>query len=260
MKIVKVAIADDNKELVKTMISYFERHEVIKVIWTANNGQECLDMLKQERPDILLLDIIMPHLDGIGVLETLHETNQMKDMQIMMLTAFGQENVMSQAASLGASYYMLKPFEFGRLIAQIFNIVGMQKVNGGSSVAQNIGAVSQRDLETTITSIIKEIGVPPHIKGYVFLREGIQLVHDDAELLNSVTKVLYPEIAKKYNTTPSRVERAIRHAVEVAWKRGNFDFISETFGGTEHYLNNKPSNSEFIAVVADKVRLENIMS
>lgn len=259
MKIVKVAIADDNKELVKTMISYFEKHENIEVIWTANNGQVCLSMLEQERPDVLLLDIIMPHLDGIGVLETLQETNQMEDMQIMMLTAFGQENVMSQAASLGASYYMLKPFEFERLIGQIFKIAGMSKVNESSIAMQSSGVVSQKDLETTITSIIKEVGVPPHIKGYVFLREGIQLVYDDAELLSSVTKVLYPEIAKKFNTTPSRVERAIRHAIEVAWKRGNFDFISETFGGTEHHLNNKPSNSEFIAVVADKIRLDNMV-
>lgn len=259
MNIVKVAIADDNKELVKTMMSYFEKLENIEVIWTANNGQVCLSMLEQERPDILLLDIIMPHLDGIGVLETLHETDQIGDMQIMMLTAFGQENVMSQAASLGASYYMLKPFEFGRLIGQILKIAGTSKINDSSS-AQSIGVVSQKELETAITSTIKEIGVPPHIKGYAFLREGIQLVYDDAELLSVVTKVLYPEIAKKYNTTPSRVERAIRHAIEVAWKRGNFNFISETFGGTEHHLNNKPSNSEFIAVVADKIRLENMVS
>ena len=259
MNIVKVAIADDNKELVKTMMSYFEKHENIEVIWTANNGQVCLSMLEQQRPDILLLDIIMPHLDGIGVLETLHETNQMGDMQIMMLTAFGQESVMSQAANLGASYYMLKPFEFDRLIGQILKIAGMSKVNDSSS-AQSTGLVSQKDLETSITSIIKEIGVPPHIKGYAFLREGIQLVYDDVELLGSVTKVLYPEIAKKHNTTPSRVERAIRHAIEVAWKRGNFDFIFETFGGTDHHLNNKPSNSEFIAVVADKIRLENMIN
>lgn len=264
MENVKVAIADDNKELVKTMVSYFEKHDEIEVIWTANNGQVCLTMLEEERPDILLLDIIMPHLDGIGVLETLNETNQMGDMQIMMLTAFGQENVMSQAASLGASYFMLKPFEFDRLINQIFKAAGKPKTVAPSFVVQEpsqpSGAVTQKVLENAITSMIKEIGVPAHIKGYAFLREGIQMVYTDVELLGSVTKILYPDIAKKYNTTPSRVERAIRHAIEVAWNRGNYDLISKTFGYTVHHLKSKPTNSEFIAMIADKIRLEHMVS
>jgi len=264
MEKVKVAIADDNKELVKTMMSYFEKHDEIEVIWTANNGQVCLTMLEEERPDILLLDIIMPHLDGIGVLETLNETNKMGDMQIMMLTAFGQENVMSQAATLGASYFMLKPFEFDRLIGQIFKAAGKPKNTMPTFVVQEspqqTGVVTQKVLDTAITSMIKEIGVPAHIKGYAFLREGIQMVYSDVELLGSVTKILYPDIAKKYNTTPSRVERAIRHAIEVAWNRGNYDLISKTFGYTVHHLKSKPTNSEFIAMIADKIRLEHMVS
>ncbi|WP_153732909.1 sporulation transcription factor Spo0A [Sporosarcina obsidiansis] len=264
MENVKIAIVDDNKELVKTMVSYFEKHAQIEVIWTANNGQICLSMLDQERPDILLLDIIMPHLDGIGVLETLHETNKMGNMQIMMLTAFGQENVMSQAAGLGASYFMLKPFEFDRLIGQILKIAGKPKTNTQTFItqeaAQTTGVVSQKVLDTAITSMIKEIGVPAHIKGYAFLREAIQMVYTDVELLGSVTKILYPDIAKKYNTTPSRVERAIRHAIEVAWNRGNYDLISKTFGYTVHHLKSKPTNSEFIAMIADKIRLEHMVS
>lgn len=264
MEKVKIAIVDDNKELVKTMVSFFDTQKEIEVIWTANNGQICLSMLEQERPDILLLDIIMPHLDGIGVLETLNETNKMGDMQIMMLTAFGQETVMSQAAGLGASYFMLKPFEFDRLISQVMKIAGRPK-----TAAQNFpieqpvaptGVVSQKVLDTAITSMIKEIGVPAHIKGYAFLREAIQMVYSDVELLGSVTKILYPDIAKKYNTTPSRVERAIRHAIEVAWNRGNYDLISKTFGYTVHHLKSKPTNSEFIAMIADKIRLEHMVS
>ncbi|MBY0220868.1 MULTISPECIES: sporulation transcription factor Spo0A [Sporosarcina] len=261
---VKIAIVDDNKELVKTMVSYFEKHPEIDVIWTANNGQICLSMLEQERPDILLLDIIMPHLDGIGVLETIHETGGMGNMQIMMLTAFGQENVMTQAAGLGVSYFMLKPFEFDRLIGQILKIAGKPKTTTPSYVVQEstqpTGAVTQKVLDTAITSMIKEIGVPAHIKGYAFLREAIQMVYTDVELLGSVTKILYPDIAKKYNTTPSRVERAIRHAIEVAWNRGNYDLISKTFGYTVHHLKSKPTNSEFIAMIADKIRLEHMVS
>ena len=260
----KIAIADDNKELVKTMVAYFERHSEIEIIWTAHNGKVCLSMLEENKPDILLLDIIMPHLDGIAVMETLNSSNQIGDMHIIMLTAFGQEDVMSQAASLGASYFMLKPFEFDRLANQIFQVSGTRKpiipTNSSVQAGAGTGAVSQKVLDTTITSIIKEIGVPAHIKGYAFLREGIQMVYTDVDLLGSVTKVLYPDIAKKYNTTPSRVERAIRHAIEVAWNRGNYEVISKMFGYTVHHLKSKPTNSEFIAMIADKIRLEHMAS
>ena len=263
MEILKIAIADDNKDLVKTMVTYFERHPEIEIIWTAHNGKVCLSMLEDQVPDVLILDIIMPHLDGIAVLETLSENPAYSDLNIIMLTAFGQEDVMTQAASLGASYFMLKPFEFERLTNQIFQVAGTRKSTipvsqpGGG---QAPGTVSQKVLDTTITSIIKEIGVPAHIKGYAFLRAAIQMVYSDVELLGSVTKVLYPDIAAKYNTTPSRVERAIRHAIEVAWNRGNYEVISKMFGYTVHHLKSKPTNSEFIAMIADKIRLEHMAS
>ena len=263
MDILKVAIADDNKELVGTMVTYFERHPEIEIIWTAPNGKVCLTMLEEQKPDVLLLDIIMPHLDGIAVLETIRESQAYSDTHIIMLTAFGQEDVMTQAANLGASYFMLKPFEFERLTSQIFQVSGNAKSSipisqpGGG---QSTGVVSQKVLDTTITAIIKEIGVPAHIKGYAFLREAIQMVYSDVELLGSVTKVLYPDIATKYNTTASRVERAIRHAIEVAWNRGNYEVISKMFGYTVHHLKSKPTNSEFIAMIADKMRLEHMAS
>ncbi|MCZ2260120.1 sporulation transcription factor Spo0A [Sporosarcina sp. G11-34] len=263
MEVLKIAIADDNKELVKTMVAYFERHSEIEIIWTAHNGKVCLSMLEENVPDVLLLDIIMPHLDGIAVLETLNENPAYNEINIIMLTAFGQEDVMTQAANLGASYFMLKPFEFERLTNQIFQVAGTRKPTipvsqpGGG---QAPGTVSQKVLDTTITSIIKEIGVPAHIKGYAFLREAIQMVYTDVDLLGSVTKVLYPDIAEKYNTTASRVERAIRHAIEVAWNRGNYEVISKMFGYTVHHLKSKPTNSEFIAMIADKIRLEHMAS
>ncbi|MEO4052496.1 sporulation transcription factor Spo0A [Solibacillus sp. CAU 1738] len=268
MSKVKIAIADDNRDLVKTMEKYFANHPEIELVATASNGKICIKMLEEYQPDVLLLDIIMPHLDGLAVLEAMYNDDRLSNTQVIMLTAFGQEDVMKQAVTYGASYFMLKPFEFEQLVAKILHCAGQQKpeqpkkertsilqpASGGSE------KINQRQLDTTITAIIKEIGVPAHIKGYSYLREAIQMVYYDIELLGSVTKILYPEIAKKFNTTPSRVERAIRHAIEVAWNRGNYESISEMFGYTVHHLKSKPTNSEFIAMIADKIRIEMVAS
>ncbi|WP_040286576.1 sporulation transcription factor Spo0A [Sporosarcina koreensis] len=261
---IKIAIADDNKELVKTMGAYFEKHPEIEVIWTAPNGKICLRSLGEAVPDVLLLDIIMPYLDGIAVLENIRQQEAYANVKIIMLTAFGQEDVMTQAAGLGASYFMLKPFEFEQLVNQVFQAAQIQKPAKAQAPAQQEArtdeAVSQKVLDTAITSTIKEIGVPAHIKGYSYLREAIHMVYADHDLLGAVTKILYPEIAEKYKTTPSRVERAIRHAIEVAWNRGNYEVISKTFGYTVHHLKSKPTNSEFIAMIADKIRIEHMAS
>ncbi|MEG0261293.1 MAG: sporulation transcription factor Spo0A [Lysinibacillus sp.] len=260
---VKVAIADDNRELVKTMEQYFSNHPDIEVIATAQNGKLCIQMLEEHKPDVLLLDIIMPHLDGLGVLETLYQDDRLSTIQVIMLTAFGQEDVMKQAVDLGASYFMLKPFEFEQLVQKIMHCAGQKAIAPKrTSVLQPVAPqkVNQHQIDSTITAIIKEIGVPAHIKGYSYLREAIQMVYEDIELLGSVTKILYPEIAKKFNTTPSRVERAIRHAIEVAWNRGNYESISTMFGYTVHHLKSKPTNSEFIAMIADKIRIDMMAS
>ncbi|MBD7906780.1 sporulation transcription factor Spo0A [Sporosarcina gallistercoris] len=261
---IKIAIADDNKELVKTMTAYFEKHPEIDILWTAQNGKQCLANIEQSVPDVLLLDIIMPYLDGIAVLEHLRHNELTSDLKIIMLTAFGQEDVMTQAAGLGASYFMLKPFEFEQLVNQVFQAASVQKPSSTQQPAQQSvkveEGVSLKVLDTAITTTIKEIGVPAHIKGYSYLREAIQMVYNDNDLLGAVTKILYPDIAEKYKTTPSRVERAIRHAIEVAWNRGNYEVISKTFGYTVHHLKSKPTNSEFIAMIADKIRLEHMAS
>lgn len=260
---IKVAIADDNKELVKTLESYLSSHPQIEVITTAPNGKVILSMMENELPDVLLLDIIMPHLDGLAVLEMMQSNENLAKVQVIMLTAFGQEDVMKQAVELGASYFMLKPFEFDRLVNQILQVVGHKTETAPrTSILQSQPQpkVNQKMIDTTITAVIKEIGVPAHIKGYAYLREAIHMVYEDIELLGSITKVLYPEIAIKFNTTSSRVERAIRHAIEVAWNRGNYESISKTFGYTVHHLKSKPTNSEFIAMIADKIRLENMAS
>jgi len=267
MSEVRLAIADDNKELVHILTAFFKQQTNIDVIWTAENGEDCLSKMKELQPDILLLDIIMPRIDGIAVLESLRAEKEYQDVSVIMLTAFGQEEVMTKAANLGAAYFILKPFEFDRLATQINEIAqsNFQQSAIGAMPQQMIMSdkptiMSDQQLDQTITAIIKEIGVPAHIKGYSFLREGIHMVYKDVDLLGSVTKILYPDIAKKYNTTPSRVERAIRHAIEVAWNRGNYEVISSMFGYTVHHLKSKPTNSEFIAMIADKIRLETMAS
>jgi len=259
LKKIKVCIVDDNRELVALLEEYISEQPDMDVIGVAHNGQDCLSMLEQVSPDVLVLDIIMPHLDGLAVLERIKEFQKGTSIpNVIMLTAFGQEDVTKKAVELGASYFILKPFDMDNLVVHI-----RQSGEKGAGIARS-NTYSPRqpveakpvNLEASITSIIHEIGVPAHIKGYLYLREAISMVYNDIELLGSITKVLYPDIAKKYNTTASRVERAIRHAIEVAWSRGNIDSISSLFGYTVSMTKAKPTNSEFIAMVADKLRLE----
>ncbi|MGE8078051.1 sporulation transcription factor Spo0A [Peribacillus loiseleuriae] len=258
MKKIKVCVVDDNKELVSLLDEYISSQEDMEVIGVAYNGQDCLSLLENIDPDILILDIIMPHLDGLAVLEKLREMKRGSMPNVIMLTAFGQEDVTKKAVDLGASYFILKPFDMENLGGHIRQVSGKsnQITNKPSQPGYRPVESKPRNLDANITSIIHEIGVPAHIKGYMYLREAISMVYNDIELLGSITKVLYPDIAKKYNTTASRVERAIRHAIEVAWSRGNIESISSLFGYTVSMSKAKPTNSEFIAMVADKLRLE----
>ncbi|MFK2824311.1 sporulation transcription factor Spo0A [Bacillus sp. B190/17] len=258
MKKIKVAIVDDNRDLVNMLEEYISSQEDMEVVGKANNGQDCLHMLPEAKPDVLILDIIMPHVDGLAVLEKMRELDLAPVPNVIMLTAFGQEDVTKKAVELGASYFMLKPFDIESLFNHIRQVSGKESfiVPHSSQEITRQPAKKAVNLDASITSIIHEIGVPAHIKGYMYLREAISMVYNDIELLGSITKVLYPDIAKKYNTTASRVERAIRHAIEVAWSRGNIDSISSLFGYTVSMTKAKPTNSEFIAMVADKLRLE----
>ncbi|WP_042346058.1 sporulation transcription factor Spo0A [Bacillus massiliigorillae] len=262
MKKVKVCIVDDNRELVRLLDDYISNQDDMEVIGVAYNGQECLNMLQNSNPDVLLLDIIMPHIDGLAVLEKVRDISQVSLPNVIMLTAFGQEDVTKKAVELGASYFILKPFDMEYLGEKIRQVSGKSSSANSLKSPMNSNYRSSYDqnkpknLDASITTIIHEIGVPAHIKGYLYLREAISMVYNDIELLGSITKVLYPDIAKKYKTTASRVERAIRHAIEVAWSRGNIDSISSLFGYTVSMSKAKPTNSEFIAMVADKLRLE----
>ncbi len=269
---INVLIADDNKEFCNILSDYFLSQKDINVVGVAKDGVEVLELIEQTNPDLVVLDIIMPHLDGLGVLERLNTMNLNPMPRIIILSAVGQDKITQRAISLGADYYVVKPFDMDVLsnrIRDMFNNsissdtvrkTPVTNTTSSSSLMMDVKPKSNSgsmDLESEITNIIHEIGVPAHIKGYMYLREAITLVVNDIELLSAVTKELYPAIAKKYNTTASRVERAIRHAIEVAWGRGQVDTINKLFGYTIHNEKGKPTNSEFIAMVADKLRLKN---
>ncbi|MBU5487516.1 sporulation transcription factor Spo0A [Clostridium sp. MSJ-8] len=271
---ISVLIADDNKEFCNILNDYLLNQKDIIVTGVAKDGREALELIESQQPDLVVLDIIMPHLDGLGVLERLNNMDLPKTPRVIVLSAVGQDKITQQAITLGADYYVVKPFDmdiFTKRIREMFstnvvvnnNVVESEKrMNQVPLVQREAAATSKEpmDLETEITSIIHEIGVPAHIKGYMYLREAITMVVNDMELLSAVTKELYPSIAKKYNTTASRVERAIRHAIEVAWSRGQIDAINRIFGYTVHGEKGKPTNSEFIAIIADKLRLKNKVS
>ncbi|WP_416151777.1 sporulation transcription factor Spo0A [Salipaludibacillus sp. HK11] len=258
MEKLRVCIADDNRELVDLVGDIIETQVDMDVVGKAFNGQECLQLVEDVQPDVLILDIIMPRLDGLAVLEKLNELKLKTKPNIIMLTAFEQETITQKAMDLGASYYLLKPFDMDTLMNKVRDVSGHSKpyIRSHSISATNKKENHLMNLDASITSIIQEIGIPPHIKGYMYLREGIMQVYKDIELLGAITKVLYPQIAKHFNTTASRVERAIRHAIEVAWSRGNIDAISKMFGYTVSVSKSKPTNSEFIALIADKLRIE----
>ena len=264
---IKLVLADDNKDFCQLLKEYLSNEEDIEILGIAKDGIEALDLVQKTQPDLLVLDVIMPHLDGLGVIEKLNSMDLPKQPKIIVLSAVGQDKITQTAINLGADYYIVKPFDFVIFINRIRELVTNKVVGGEPKVRQNQNVQMTRsdyvkntgNIETEITNIIHEIGVPAHIKGYLYLREAIKMVIDNVELLGAVTKELYPSIAKKYNTTPSRVERAIRHAIEVAWSRGKVDTINQLFGYTVHNTKGKPTNSEFIAMIADKLRLEHSM-
>ena len=263
---IKIVLADDNKDFCQVLKEYLSNESDIEILGIAKDGVEALQLVKETKPDLLVLDVIMPHLDGLGVIEKLNDMNLEKMPKIIVLSAVGQDKITQSAINLGADYYIVKPFDFVIFINRIRELVGSRTIQTQinrqnkdiqmtrSDFVKNVG-----NIETEITNIIHEIGVPAHIKGYLYLREAIKMVIENVELLGAVTKELYPSIAKKFNTTPSRVERAIRHAIEVAWSRGKVDTINQLFGYTVHNTKGKPTNSEFIAMIADKLRLEHSM-
>lgn len=251
---INVAIADDNVTLTQELKNYLSKEVDIEVVGIAKDGEEAVELVKTTPVDVLLLDIIMPKRDGLEVMKVLNSSG-IHVPKIIVMSATNKDTITKEALELGAEYFLRKPV-FNEVIVRKIRQIAEQK----AFIQKTAGyGVHEHNLEVTVTNMIHEIGVPAHIKGYQYLRDSIMLAVNDMDILNSITKQLYPTIAEMHNTTASRVERAIRHAIEVAWSRGKMDTIDELFGYTVNAGKGKPTNSEFIALISDKIRLEEKM-
>ena len=254
---IRILLADANPDFSKLLEDALSAERDLELIGTAADGPEALTMLRQLRPDALLLDLVLPRLDGLEVLRRLPETGC--SCPVIVLSGFMNGKVVADCAALGASYFIPKPCDPAALLQRIRQLCSSQSETSlGDGIDCSSAAQASRreaDLEAAVTEIIHEIGVPAHIKGYQYLREAIILTIRDMDIINAVTKVLYPEVAKRFDTTPSRVERAIRHAIEVAWDRGDIEVLQKYFGYTVSNIKGKPTNSEFIAMIADSLTL-----
>ena len=265
VKKIHIGIVDDNKDFCDVVSDYLGKQENMEILFVANDGMEALQLFQQGMaPDVLILDLIMPHMDGFGVLEGLNAMELSSYPRIVMTSAIGQDAIIQKAMGMGAQYYLVKPINLNMLSKRILQMddSGVNQyvhLRDTANLRKSLvlkDALMNNELEIDITNIIHEIGVPAHIKGYQFLRDAITLVVTKPEFLNAVTKELYPTVAAMNNTTPSRVERAIRHAIELAWNRGRIETLESLFGYTIKNDKGKPTNSEFIAIIADKLRLE----
>ena len=253
-----VAIADDNERILDMLESVISMDEELSVVGKAKNGEEACQIIKNKQPDVVLLDLIMPKMDGLSVMEQVSQDKTLtKQPCFIVVTAVGQEKITEDAFNKGANYYIMKPFNNEMLLNRIKTVRRVFKSHEKKKeeIVENV-QIREDDLETRVTDMLHEIGIPAHIKGYHYLRDAIMMAVEDMDVLNAITKVLYPTVAKKYKTTSSRVERAIRHAIEVAWSRGKLDTLDELFGYTVSNGKGKPTNSEFIALIADTIQLE----
>jgi len=250
---IKVLVADPSDDYRSMVAGQLSSELDLELVGSTSDGLEALSLAQEKRPDVVILDILLANLDGMDVMRRLGEAGSRASC--IMVSSFHRDSIVAEAASLGASYFMLKPFNLGTLMEKVRGVSG-KMVREHSAYTPTIPARQEQNLETVVTEVIHEIGVPAHIKGYKYLREAIMLTVRDMEIINAVTKVLYPEVARKFNTTPSRVERAIRHAIEVAWDRGDLEILQKFFGYTVSNIKGKPTNSEFIAMIADRLSLQ----
>ena len=270
MENVNVVIVDDNPMILNTLDEVISSEAGLSVIGRADNGKDAIDMIKDTQPDVVLLDLVMPQMDGITVVENIKKkTSMLKNPAFIILSAVGGEQMTEEAFQAGANYFLMKPFDKDILVNKIRRIgkrpvrpvpgkvlEAPLKAATPEEAAMNREEYMKEHLETDITKMLHELGIPAHIKGYQYLRDAISMVVRDREMMEAVTKILYPEIAKKNYTSSSRVERAIRHAIEVAWGRGSLEVIDELFGYTISTGKGIPTNSEFIALIADKICLD----
>lgn len=256
---INVAIADDNERILDLLGEIITNDKELTLVGKANNGEDMYELIRQKQPDVVLLDLIMPKMDGLSVMDLVNEDKDIKKHpDFIVVTAVGQERITEDAFKKGANYYILKPFNNEMVLNRIKNAnhVIKHEMKQYASGESAFNRQPEVNLESRVTDMIHEIGIPAHIKGYHYLRDAIIMAVEDMDVLNAITKVLYPTVAKMHQTTASRVERAIRHAIEVAWSRGKLDTLDDLFGYTVSNGKGKPTNSEFIALIADTIRLE----
>lgn len=282
MAVLHVALADDNRKILDELDQMLKEEKDMTVVGKAENGDQAYEMILKTKPDVVLMDVVMPGMDGVSVIEKVKQEKSLKRKPaFIMVSAAGSDHVTRDAFSVGAGYFIMKPFQKETVVEKIRRLGVREREQASGQVLEGAGCLDRtgayagpglgqplsdgnpggahfmkQDLEHDVTKILHEIGVPAHIKGYQYLRDAMMASVKDPEMLGGVTKILYPSIAKKHKTTPSRVERAIRHAIEVAWSRGKMDTINELFGYTVSGGKGKPTNSEFIALLSDKIRLD----
>lgn len=266
MQKITALVIEDNVQLCQDISNYFKDSEAIEILSAVNDGLAGAAKIQSLNPDVVLLDIVLPGIDGFGVLECISMLE--KRPKVIMISALAQDTFINKALKLGADYYLVKPFDFSSLTSRILEFFKEDKPAIQKSAIESYADyktieaekrfVRQKSLEERITNVFMIVGIPAHIKGYQFLREAIKLAVDTPEIINSITKKLYPKIAERYDTSSSKVERAIRHAIEVAWNRGKIENINNLFGVRVYSSNDKPTNGEFIALVADKMLIEGV--
>jgi len=260
----KIIVVDDNRNLCNLLKTYIEDQEDLSIVGEAHDGLEAMELIQTREPDLIILDLVMPSLDGLGVLERLNARTTTTRPKVIMLTAFGQESLTHQAMTLGVDYFILKPFDLdilGKRIRSLTQDIPSSvptQYSTTSPVVRTGG--SKLNLFSEVTNVMHKIGIPAHVKGYQYIREAVLMVVDDVSLLGAVTKELYPDVAKKYDTASSRVERGIRHAIELAWERGHTETLKQIFGYSMNTDRQKPTNSEFIALLSDKFRVMGMVS
>ena len=243
---IRVLIVDNDESMINEVVKYFSSHEVIEVVACKKDGEEGLEYIlnNPNKFDLIIMDLILPKCDGIFILNEMQKRDINKN--VIIATSFKEDAMLTEVNKCGVNYYMLKPYNLDSLTDIIKRIVNNQ----------NKTRIDNKDLQQAITNLLHSLGMPSHIKGYSYIRDSINLMYNKPSMLGAITKELYPEIANMYDTTSSRVERAIRHAIEVSWTRGDYEVMEEIFGHSVDYDRAKPTNSEFIATLADKLRLE----
>ena len=259
METVRVVVADDNTQLREMIASFLAQQSGIEIVGTAGNGSDALELVQQKEPDVLICDMIMPKMDGYAMLERMESLKLAHRPGVIALTALGRDDFVTRAVNLGVNYYMIKPFDYTMLAQRVYEAAGecARADEMGLRLQREVRGGAEDNLEEQIANLFLTVGIPAHIKGYQYLREAVRMVMENPERMGRITKELYPGIAHRFGTTSSKVERAIRHAIEVAWNRGRIEALDEAFGRNVCSLDDKPTNGEFIALCSSKISMKN---